>query len=51
MVLPGVYTKEEQKMLEQWSVSEWEVGWLGDEPVPGKISQWRRLMPPVDQEG
>ncbi len=38
MVLPGVYTREEQKMLEQWSASEQEVGWLGDDPVPGKIS-------------
>jgi hypothetical protein len=38
MVLPGVYTKEEQKMLEKWEVREQEVGWLGDDPVPGKIS-------------
>ena len=38
MVLPGIYTKEEQKMLEQWDASEQEVGWLGDDPIPGKVT-------------
>jgi hypothetical protein len=33
-----IYTKEEQKMLAQWDTIEKEVGWLGDEPVPGKIT-------------
>ncbi len=38
MVLPGIYTKEEQKMLAQWDAGEQEVGWLGDDPIPGKIT-------------
>jgi hypothetical protein len=38
MVLPGIYTKPEQQMLEQWDAVEQEVGWLGDEIIPGKIS-------------
>jgi acyl dehydratase len=38
MALPGVYTKAEQKMLESWEAVEQEnIGWLGDDPVPGKI--------------
>jgi hypothetical protein len=38
MILPGIYTKEEQKMLAQWDAVEQEVGWLGDDPIPGKIT-------------
>jgi acyl dehydratase len=38
MVLPGIYTKQEQQMLEQWDIVEREIGWLGDDPIPGKIS-------------
>jgi hypothetical protein len=38
MVLPGIYTKQEQQMLEQWDIVEQEIGWLGDDPIPGKIS-------------
>ena len=38
MALPGIYTPEEQKMLELWdSVEQENIGWLGDDPVPGKI--------------
>lgn len=36
MALPGIYTKEEQQMLEEWKEVERDVGWLGDNPIPGK---------------
>jgi hypothetical protein len=38
MARPGVYTKEEKKMLEQWDIIEQEVGWVGDDPIPGKVA-------------
>ena len=38
LVVSGVYTKEEQKMLTLWdAIEEEDVGWLGDEPIPGKV--------------
>jgi acyl dehydratase len=38
VALPGVYSKEEQKMLEQWNEVEQEVGWIGEDPIPGKMT-------------
>jgi hypothetical protein len=38
MAVPGVYTKAEQKMLKMWEEVEQNVGWLGDEPIMGKVT-------------
>jgi acyl dehydratase len=38
MAIRGVYSREEQKMLEQWRSAEQNVGWLGDDPVPHEIT-------------
>jgi acyl dehydratase len=38
MALPGVYTKEEKKMLEMWDAVEQEnLMWLGDDVIPGRV--------------
>jgi acyl dehydratase len=38
VALPAVYSKEELKMLEQWNTAEQDVGWIGEYPIPGKMT-------------
>jgi acyl dehydratase len=38
MAVRGIYSPEEQKMLEMWKETKEEGGWLGDDPVPNWIT-------------
>ena len=38
MAVRGVYSKEEEKMMESWKQTKEDGGWLGDDPMPGRIT-------------